>query len=85
MIVAVIAAITRSHHCISMMATTTGPPTKQAMSIQAAMRCEMDTGVGWPPSGDGGRLERPEWDSNPRTTDLQSAPLGHFGIRPDAG
>lgn len=27
-------------------------------------------------------VKRPERDSNPRTTDLQSAPLGHLGIRP---
>ncbi len=26
--------------------------------------------------------QRPEWDSNPRQTDLQSAPLDHSGIRP---
>src|SRR5688572_2435720 len=25
---------------------------------------------------------RPEWDSNPRITDLQSVPLVHLGIRP---
>ena len=26
--------------------------------------------------------DRPEWDSNPRITDLQSVPLVHLGIRP---
>ncbi len=30
-----------------------------------------------------GLRERPEWDSNPRITDLQSVPLVHLGIRPD--
>ncbi len=29
--------------------------------------------------------ERPEWDSNPRIADLQSAPLVHSGIRPARG
>src|SRR5262245_49239369 len=27
-------------------------------------------------------LDRPEWDSNPRITDLQSVPLVRLGIRP---
>lgn len=27
-------------------------------------------------------LQRSGWDSNPRTTDLQSAPLDHSGTRP---
>src|SRR4051812_23087313 len=29
--------------------------------------------------------KRPEWDSNPRITDLQSVPLVHLGIRPGRG
>ena len=31
---------------------------------------------------EGGQVERPRWDSNPRITDLQSVPLVHLGTRP---